>query len=263
MQHVRANRGTGAGGRPDLLILFDIDGTLLLTDGAGREAFRTALLAIFGTAGPLDEYQFHGKTDPQIAEELLTAAGLDRSEIRRRMPTLWPIYLESLERELGRRRNRDSVVPLPGVPGLLAELEARTDVALGLVTGNLEPAARLKLAAAGVVTPFAVGGFGSDAAVRTEIARIVLERARTAWGRAFGAGEVVVVGDTPADVACARTIGGRAVAVATGRHTGEELELAGADLVLPDLADTGRVIDGLLGLDGAGPTNASPGDTIE
>jgi phosphoglycolate phosphatase-like HAD superfamily hydrolase len=230
-----------------VLILFDIDGTLLLTDGAGRAAFRYALAETFGTVGPLDDYTFHGKTDPQIAAELMVAAGLDPDVIERRLPEMWPLYLEKLERELEDRRRLGRVEPLPGVRSLLDSLDGTEGVGLGLVTGNLEPAARLKLAAADVVTPFEVGGFGSDSAVRAEIARIAVQRAAERFGGSFRGAEIVVVGDTPADVACARAVGARAITVATGRHAVGELTATGADVVFPDLEDTGAVLSAVLG----------------
>ena len=228
------------------LILFDIDGTLLLTDGAGRSALRSALLQIFGVSGPCDVYDFHGKTDPQIVFDLMSAGGLERDEIERRLPELWPVYVSALERELEVRQQGDSVTLLPGVGELLEVLESRADVLLGLLTGNIEQGARLKLAAAGVTTKFQVGGFGSDSPVRMEIARIAAARAESA-GYQAGRTAVVVVGDTPVDVACGRELSGRAVAVATGRHGPEELADAGADAVFEDFRNTADVVSSLLG----------------
>lgn len=229
----------------------------MLTDGAGRAALRRALEVIYGTTGPLAAFNFHGKTDPQIVVELLTSAGMEEAEIRGRLSSVWPVYLEALDRELEDRRARGRIVLLPGVRELLATLERRPEVKLGLLTGNIEPAARLKLSAAGVSARFDVGGFGSDSEVRVEIARIAVDRCRSA----SGPGEtpaVVVVGDTPDDVACARAVDATAVAVATGRHSVAELEAAGADAVFEDFNDTGRVVGfvlaagGVANLDGDG-----------
>ena len=231
----------------EVLILFDIDGTLLLTDGAGRTAFRHALQQVYGTTGSLSGYQFHGKTDPQIVMELMASVGLAVHEVEKRLDELWPLYVRRLALELDLRRRAGRITVLPGVPALLAALERRGDVVLGLLTGNVEPAARLKLAAAGIATAFAVGGFGSDSPVRAEIARVAVSRARAVHGGALDAIGIVVVGDTPYDVACARAVGGRAVAVATGRHTAAELTAAGADEVFDDFRDTARVLAGILG----------------
>lgn len=232
-----------------LRVLFDIDGTLLLTDGAGRAALGRALEVIYGTTGPLAGFNFHGKTDPQIVVELLTRAGVQEPEIRSRLSSVWPVYLEALERELEDRRLRGRIVLLPGVRELLASLERWPEVRLGLLTGNIEPAARLKLTAAGVSARFDVGGFGSDSEVRIEIARIAVDRCRSASGPG-AAPAVVVVGDTPEDVACALAVGATAVAVATGRHGVAELEAAGADAVFEDFSDTGRVVGFVLGAGG-------------
>ena len=138
-------------------VFFDIDATLLLTDGAGRAALQTALEAVYGTSGRLEGYMFHGKTDPQIVVELLSDSGISEPEIRGRMSSMWLTYLEALKRELDVRRSERRIRLLPGVAELLAALEREEGVCLGLVTGNIEAAARMKLAAAGVKTGFAVG----------------------------------------------------------------------------------------------------------
>ncbi len=176
---------------------------------------------------------------------MLTVGGIEEAEVRRNLPSVWPIYLEALERELDDRRARGRIVLLPGVKELLAALERRPEVRLGLLTGNIEPAARLKLEAAGVNSRFDVGAFGSDSEVRAEIARIAVERCRAASGPGE-APAVVVVGDTPEDIACARAVSATAVAVATGRHGVAELEAAGADAVFRDFSDTGQVVDYIL-----------------
>lgn len=230
---------------PKRLILFDIDGTLLLTDGAGRVALSAALQAVYGTSGPVDGYTFHGKTDPQIVLELMSAAGLEAGAIRDRMAAVWPVYLDRLSRELDVRRAEDRIEVLPGVEDVLAVLFGRGDIVLGLLTGNIEEGARLKLAATGMAWRFDVGAFGSDSEERAEIARLAVERARVD-GQV--AGQVVVVGDTPEDIACARAVNARAVAVATGRHGVGELEEAGADAVFEDFSDTEAVVSSLLAL---------------
>jgi phosphoglycolate phosphatase len=232
--------------RSRVRVFFDIDGTLLLTDGAGRVAIRAALERVYGTSGSSDGYSFHGKTDPQIVVELISGAGLEEEEIRRRMHAVWPVYLERLERELSLRQAEDRITVLPGVADLLEALEKREEVSLGLLTGNVEEGARLKLAAAGVTAAFEVGAFGSDSEDRSEVARVALERSRSADGATSRA--MVVVGDTPEDIACAHAVGALAVAVATGRHGVEELVEAGADATFADLSDTGRVVDCLLSL---------------
>lgn len=227
-------------------VFFDIDATLLLTDGAGRAALKAALETVYGTSGRLDGYSFHGKTDPQIVVELLSGVGHDVSAIRERMPSMWPVYLEVLKRELDVRRAADRITLLPGVAELLAALENRDGVSLGILTGNIEEAAKLKLEAAGVTTEFDFAAYGSDSEQRTEVARIALERSRSRSGEEPNSLMLVVVGDTPDDVACARAIDARAVAVATGRHGVAELEAAGADFVFSDFSDTQAVLSSIL-----------------
>ncbi|MEJ2186311.1 MAG: haloacid dehalogenase-like hydrolase [Gemmatimonadota bacterium] len=232
------------------LILFDIDGTLLSTDGAASRAFHRALLEVYGTAGPIAAYDFHGRTDREIARALLRVAGLDDAAIDSRFDALWSAYLRELAAELSQASHRTRV--LPGVVALLDELERRTDAAvLGLLTGNIEEGARLKLASCGLGGRFALGAFGSDDEDRDRLGPVAVDRARALLGVTFHGADIVVVGDTPRDVQCARPLGARAVAVATGRHTVAELTEAGADDVLPDLADTERALASLLGDPGA------------
>lgn len=238
-------------------VFFDIDATLLLTDGAGRTALKAALETVYGTSGCLDGYMFHGKTDPQIVVELLEGDGIDEPEIRDRMPALWPVYLEALKRELDVRRSEGRITLLPGVSELLAELEGVEGVSLGLITGNIEAAAWMKLSAAGVTTRFAVGGYGSDSEIRCEIARVALGRSRSRAGSTSSLDVIVVVGDTPEDIACARCLDGRAVAVATGRHSVADLELAGADVVFRDFSDTEAVLNGILAPVAGGASGAT------
>jgi phosphoglycolate phosphatase len=227
------------------LILFDIDGTLLTARGAPRRAFERAMLEVYGTAGPIATHRFDGKTDPQIARELLELAGFDRDAIEAGYDALWRIYLEGLEREFASPDHRTIV--LPGVLPLLAALTQRTsDAVLGLLTGNIDGGARLKLASAGITTNFAVGAYGSDRERRDELPAVAVERARGAVGRDFLGDDVVVIGDTPHDVTCGLALGVRAIGVTTGSYGADELRDAGAHTVLADLGDTERALSALL-----------------
>lgn len=230
------------------LILFDIDGTLLLTDGAGRRAIHQALLAEVGTAGPIDGHRFDGKTDPQIVHELLSLAGHGDAADVARIAAVCRRYLELLEVELARENQVTRL--LDGVPELLAALavpETARRALVGLLTGNLERGAALKLQSAGVSPErFALGAYGSDAADRPALPAIARQRAEAVLGRAIPGSEVVIVGDTPEDVACGRGIGARTVGVATGRFDVAQLAAAGATHVFPNLADTTAVLDALL-----------------
>lgn len=227
------------------LILFDIDGTLLATDGAGRRAFERCLRRFFGRTGPIDRYDFHGKTDPQIVYELLGYEGVARSEVEIALPDFWRAYPAALAEELSVSHRSGGVRLLPGVGALLDHLQSRDGLVLALLTGNVEEGARLKLGAVGLDGVFRFGAFGSDSPVRTELPAVALRRALEHTGRSFEGRDVVVVGDTPDDVACARVAGAFGVAVATGRHGVAALEAAGADAVLESFSDLDRSIRAL------------------
>jgi len=221
------------------LVLFDIDGTLLSADGAGKRAIRAALLEVFGTAGAIHGYSFAGRTDPEIVRDLLHADGLTDAEIDRGLAALWFRYVENLHAEVGSMRVR----PLPGVPALVERIErAGGETVLGLLTGNIAAGARIKLDAAGLrFQRFRVGAFGSDHAARAELPPIAVERARDLTGVAFSGKEIVIVGDTPKDVACGLHLGVRTIATATGHHPVEELAACNPDHVFPDLSDLDAV----------------------
>lgn len=227
------------------LVLFDIDGTILLSAGAGRRAITTAMAAHVGDLTAFERVRFDGKTDPQIVAELLAAAGDPEPCAPHRIAAVCDAYVAELARELAHPATRTTL--LPGIAPLLAELETRADVLLGLVTGNVAPGAALKLRAAGVAPErFRVGAYGSDSAHRPDLPPIAAERAAPLMGRRPAGHDVVIIGDTPADVTCGRPIGARAIAVATGSYAAGDLRAAGADAVFADLADTARVLDAIL-----------------
>jgi phosphoglycolate phosphatase len=222
------------------LVLFDVDGTLVNAQGAGARAFRRAMIEVYGETGPIDEYDFHGRTDPQIARELLSLAGLQDEAIERRLSDLWTVYLRELTVELD--RSDSEVRVLDGVAALLDALHATGEHLVALLTGNIEPGARLKLAAAGLWHRFDFGAYGSDHERRDHLPAVAVRRARERAGVDFRGRDIVIVGDTPFDVSCGRSLGVWAVAVATGKHTPRELEAVGADVVLHDLSDTERAV---------------------
>lgn len=221
------------------LILFDIDGTLLSADGVGKRAVRDAMMEVFGTTGPIGEYSFAGRTDPQIARELLGAEGWSRDAVDERLPAFWRIYVANLEREI----TGVTVTPLPGIPALLDRIERfGGEVTLGLLTGNVEAGARLKVEAAGLAFDrFAVGAYGSDHADRPELPAIAVRRARERTGIGYRGKEIVIIGDTPYDIQCGESLGVRTVAVATGSHPAAELAEHGPDHLFDDLADVDAV----------------------
>jgi phosphoglycolate phosphatase len=231
--------------RPRKLVLFDIDGTILWTDGAGRRAVFGALVEHFGVIDPGD-HRFDGKTDPQIVRELLKKAGVSDADIDARMDRILESYYSLLREELDGADHREHV--FPGVHELLDELEGRDDVVLGLLTGNIEAGARAKLASVGIAPHrFVVGAFGSDHHHRPELPEIARRRAERVLGHSINGRDVVVIGDTPADVACGVGIGARAIGVATGRYSFDELQACDAAAVFPDLTDTDAVVRAILG----------------
>lgn len=224
------------------LVLFDIDGTLLWSAGAGRSAIGRALMDEMGATGPIDGYRFDGKTDPQIVVELMTAAGHPDAESEARISAVCRRYLELLKVELSSRKT--GIRLYPGIATLLATMEQRHDGLLGLLTGNLALGAELKLTAAGVDPGrFRVGAYGSDSAVRAELPAIAAARAAPIMGRVPQGRDIVIIGDTPADMTCGQGVGARALGVATGRHSVVDLLAAGADVAFEDLSQTDAVID--------------------
>jgi phosphoglycolate phosphatase-like HAD superfamily hydrolase len=224
------------------LVLFDIDGTLLSASGASARALEAALVETFGATGPVSSFDYSGKTDPQIVRELLQGAGAADAEIAACLPLVLGRYHARLRGSL----RADQIVPKPGVAALLGALARTEGVSLGLLTGNLEPCARLKLAPLDANRFFPFGAFGSDHEDRYRLLPVALERARSATGIAFEGGEVVIVGDSIHDVLCGRDYGARAVAVATGKTPAERLAEVGADAVLADFEDTAAALRAIL-----------------
>src|SRR5260370_25705383 len=231
------------------LILFDIDGTLLWTDGAGRRAIHRALLDEMGTAGPIDGYRFDGKTDPQIVRELLELAGHPDARSETRVTAVCTRYVDLRPAELAKPTQITKLYP--GIRELLAALEpheAAGRAVVGLLTGNVEHGAALKLRSAGLdPARFVVGAFGSDSHRRSDLPSIAAERAgrKTGGDHRFGGADLVIVGDTPDDVACGRPMGARTVAVGTGVYDVAALRAAGATHVFQDLTDTRAVLEAL------------------
>lgn len=222
-------------------MLWDVDGTLLRTEGVAQHAFDVAAEHVLGRPAGRHEVAMSGKTDPLIALEILAFAGLDDDEAGRLLPRL----LERLEAELARARDlvREQGRTLPGVEAVLADLHGDDAVAQSVLTGNTAANAAVKLEAFGLDRwlDVEVGAFGSDCHDREKLVPIALERLATRRGRSLAPDDVWVVGDTPRDLACARAGGARCLLVATGRFPLDELDDLGADAVLADLCDVEAV----------------------
>lgn len=216
------------------LFLFDVDGTLVTARGAGRAAFGRALAKTYGTPGPIEDYDFRGRTDQRIVWDLMRGAGLDDEGIAAGVAACFEAYVAELEALIG---DGARVSIMPGVSALVRGLAGRDDAVVGLLTGNIEAGARVKLRPTGLLDLFRVGAFGSDDMDRRRLPAIACARAHCLTGRRFAFEEVTIIGDTPLDVDCARACGAVAVAVATGFHPAEDLRACAPDLLFADFSD--------------------------
>jgi phosphoglycolate phosphatase len=211
------------------LVLFDIDGTLLREGVAPKIAFARALRETYATTGPVGTFRFAGMTDPECVTEIMRLAGVQEEVIHQRRDECLRRYIEHLEAEMP---NTDGARLFPGVRELLERLNKLDDVLVGLLTGNVLRGAQLKLRRWNLEPYFRFGAYGDDHEDRAVLAAIALDKARALTGRSFTGAETTVIGDTPKDVACARAIGARAVAVATGQVSRGDLADCSPDALL-------------------------------
>ncbi len=224
------------------LILFDIDGTLIRSNRAGREAMQWALEDLYGTAGPIDSYPMSGKTDARIVTDLLTAVGVEDRKISAALPGIY----DQMALRAADLYPTKGIEACPGVDVLLEELRPRSDLLLGLLTGNSQRTASLKIEAGGLdASMFYVGAYGSDALDRNDLPAIAMQRATDLLGEPFDGSNTVIVGDTPADILCARAGEARAVAVATGWHSASTLAQYHPDVLLDSFLDKVAVVEAL------------------
>lgn len=218
--------------------LFDLDGTLVRTGGAGMQAMEQAFVEVMGWQDPLAGISPAGRTDPSIAHEIshkFRGCSMAPEELER----VFGRYLELLEQTLAAA---PEFRVLPGIREFLEQAQTWPDTWLGLGTGNLETGARLKLERGGLAGFFRFGGYGSDAENRVEMLRVAVRRGEALrGGRLRPADRVIVVGDTPHDVAAGMAIGALTLAVATGPYTQAQLAASGAQLVLKDFTEQERL----------------------
>jgi phosphoglycolate phosphatase len=213
-----------------ILILFDVDGCLISTGGAGARAWHRAFQTLYGIPADIGVSSEAGMTDPDVGR-LTFASVLGREPTDRELSRLLGTYLDGLGDEVARS---SGYRVMPGVQALLPRLVS-AGVLLGIVSGALEAAAHIKLARGGLTRFFSFGGYGSDSRDRGELTRRAIERAEQICGHAVDSRRVLVVGDTPRDVDAAHAAGAVAVGVATGKYTIEQLRVAGADYALATL----------------------------
>ena len=218
------------------ICLFDIDGTLIHTCGAGTAALHEGLRSAFGVDQPTDQVAIHGRTDRGITRDLFRFHGIDD------LPEHWERFREAYLRVLPESLAARAGTVLPGIASLLEVLTNREDVLIGLLTGNTREGARIKLAHYGLDHYFNFGGFGDNHLERDDVAREALAKAQTRVNAPVDLRRVWVIGDTPTDVSCGRAINAMTIAVATGNHTRDELAAASPDHLATDFSDPEPVL---------------------
>jgi phosphoglycolate phosphatase len=224
------------------LVLFDIDGTLVTDDGASRQAFARGLAAVYGFHGDVRRYDFAGRTDPQIARMILCDDGWSESDVDSRLSVLWQHYLEGLARNAPGR-----IRALAGVPALLDAAHGHAQLTVALLTGNIEPGARIKLGAVALNHFFPFGAFGSDSPNREELPPIAVERAGRASGHAFQGSDVVIIGDSIYDVRCGVPHGATTIAIASGKTSAEKLKAENPDYFFESAEERERILEAIVG----------------
>ncbi|MCX6967341.1 MAG: HAD family hydrolase [Verrucomicrobia bacterium] len=222
--------------QPTHLFLFDIDGTLIASGGAGEYSMRLAVLDMFGVENGLEGVEIAGRTDHLITENVFKKFGVQWTP--ERATEFLDLYLRHLAEELPRKKGR----LLPGIVELLDALKARPDVAMALLTGNLERGAEIKLTHYGVWNYFEFGAYADDHADRNRLGPFAQARAQEHHGVEFPPERIFVLGDTPHDITCGRVIGAKTVAIATGGFTREQLAAHQPDFLFDDLGDVAGVL---------------------
>jgi len=230
---------------PERLILLDLDGTLISSRSVGRRALEATFESLFGWAQATQGLSFGGLTDPLILRLVFESQGSSAAEAEREYERVMAAYLAALDELLA--REPDSVWSLPGASAFVDALVGHEDCVVGVLTGNLEGGARRKLRAAGLGEAFfSCGAFGDEAPTRNALLPVALERANRGRQRPLGPEQVVIVGDTPRDVAVARAHGARALGVSTGATPHDQLEASQPDVLLRSLEPLKDALEAVL-----------------
>jgi phosphoglycolate phosphatase len=225
------------------LILFDIDETMISSDGAGRRAISRVLHQHYKVAPHHMNIVMSGKTDPQILTEILTASDLPSHEIPAAIPIVIERYLDILQEEIAASKY---YIVHDGVHQLLEAITNHPQMYLGLLTGNVERGARMKLAHFDLNKHFDMGAYGSDSANRLDLPAVAVERAEKLFNIQFKPDEIVIIGDSINDVLCAKGYGAKCIAVNTGKTSWQELEQSHPEYLFQSLANTHEVMDAIL-----------------
>jgi phosphoglycolate phosphatase len=216
---------------PEKLLLWDIDGTIIATQGAGEAAMDLAMLEVFGINGRLNDIDYSGRTDPLLGRMICRHYGISETEAK--IKEFVDLYVRNLASILA----KTPATLLPGMD-VLETLASRQDVLQGLLTGNVRAGGKCKLSSVGVWQHFAFGSFADNCFDRNDLGPKALKLASQQFGVEFAPDQVFVIGDTPRDIECGQLISAATVGVATGKYSVADLQEAGADFVFEDLSDT-------------------------
>jgi len=224
------------------LVLFDIDGTLLSVNSVNRRILMDALREVYGTEGSAGNHDFAGKMDSIIIYEVLHNAGLSDGVIAEKFDKAKQTYIEMFRMQ----SKSTDVVLMDGVRKLLDELSAHSELIVGLLTGNFEGSGRHKLLLPDINHYFPFGAFADDGASRNELPQVAVEKAYQLTGKRFSEQNIIIIGDTEHDIACARVLNAKSIAVATGSYSTEELKKHNPHILYKNLCETDIVISEIL-----------------
>ena len=224
------------------LVLFDIDGTLLTVNSINRRILMDALRQVYGTEGSAGTHNFAGKMDSVIIYEVLQNTGLSDAVIAEKFDKAKKTYIEMFRMHA---RHTD-IILMEGIRELLDKLSASSELMLGLLTGNFEGSGRHKLLLPDINHYFSFGAFADDAASRNELPQVAVDKAYQLTGKKFSEQNIIIIGDTEHDIACARVVNAKSIAVATGTYSSEELKKHNPHILYENLTATDIVISEIL-----------------